>query len=72
MYGEKSSPGVLGPKSGLRPVGPDDPRPLTAGGTRGLLTAGAGSRGPAEQLRAERAAEGGPLIYLIGITDLTE
>jgi hypothetical protein len=69
MRVKNSSLGASGPKCGQRPVGPDDPRPLTAGGTRGPLSAGAGSKGPAEQLRTEQAAEGGPLIYSIGITE---
>jgi hypothetical protein len=51
MQIESSSPGVLGPQCGQRPVGPDVPRRRTARDARGLC-AGAGGKGPAEKLRA--------------------
>jgi hypothetical protein len=46
-----SSPGGSAQQSGATSVGPDDPTTADGSSHQGALTAGAGDRGPAEQLK---------------------
>jgi hypothetical protein len=57
-----SSPGVSRAIEEATSAGPDDLR-LRRHGSPGAPSARAGYKGPAEKLRAGKAAEGGHLIY---------